>query len=119
MTMGAERFVDAVYVAVYRTAIHGVLENLAEPPGRRPRQDLVDLSSWFNGLDEDGRDRVREVVRYSVDGAVFGMLAALDGVRALGLDGELSLSVNGSEIAPDQELHATFRSLVDEELGRD
>jgi hypothetical protein len=117
--MGAERFVDAVYIAVYRGAIDGVIRLLAEPPGRSPRQDLVDLSSWFNGLDEDGRDRVREVIRYSVDDAVFGMLAALDGVRALGLNGELSLSVNGSEIAPDQDLHDMFRSLVDEELGRD
>ena len=117
--MGARSFIDSVYTAVYRTAIDGVLRHLAHPPGRRPRQDLVDLSSWFNGLDEDGQDRVREVVRLSVDQAVFGMLAGLDGSRNLNLDGQLSLSVNGSEVAPDHDLHDTFRSLVDQVAGQD
>jgi hypothetical protein len=117
--MGARTFIDAVYTAVYRTTIEGVLRLLAQPPGRRPRQDLVDLSSWFKGLDEDGRDRIAEVVRLSVDHAVFGMLAGLDGSRHLGLDGELSLSVNGSDVAPDHDLHDMFRGLVDQELGQD
>lgn len=80
----SEAFINAIHSAVYRTAIDGVLRLLESPPGRRPRPKLVDLSSWFNGLDENGRDQVRDVVRLSVDQALFGILAGIDGSRPLG-----------------------------------
>lgn len=120
MTMHSREFVDAVYAAVYRTAIEGVLRLLKQPPGRCPRQELVDLSTWYNGLDEQDQGRVSEVVRLAVDQAVFGMLAALDGARSLGGDGDLSLRCNGVELTAEHELHDLFRCRVDEdeELGR-
>jgi hypothetical protein len=84
--MQARQFVEAVYVAVYRAAIDGVGRLLIRPPGRHPRRALTELSDWYNGLDEYERGRVQEVIRLSVDQAVFGMLAALDGSRSLGPD---------------------------------
>jgi hypothetical protein len=112
-------FVDAVHAAVYRTAVDGVIRLLRQPPGRRPRQDIADLSGWFNELSEADQDSVREVVRLSVDQAVFGMLAALDGSRSLGADADLSLREGELNLTADHDLHDIFRSRVDQELGYD
>ena len=117
--MEPREFVDAVYAAVYRTAINGVVRLLVQPPGRRPRQDIADLSAWYNELSERDRDGVQEVVRLAVDQAVFGMLAALDGSRSLGTDAELSLRVGDVDLTADHDLHDLFRSRVDQELGYD
>jgi hypothetical protein len=112
-------FVDAVYAAVYRTAVDGVIRLLIRAPGRRPRQDIAELSTWYNGLGEHDRDRVQEVVRLTADQAVFGMLAALDGSRTLGRGVELSLYTDGVDLTADHALHDLFRNRVDQELGYD
>ena len=112
-------FIDAVHAAVYKTAIDGVIRLLGQPPGRRPRRNLSELSSWYNGLDVPDRDRVQAVVRLAVDQAVFGMLAALDGSRTLGQDAEISLQSGGADLAAGHELHDLFRERVDHELGYD
>lgn len=117
--MPPREFIDVVYTAVYRTAIDGVVRLLAQPPGRRPRSDIVELSAWYNGLSDHERDRVQEVVRLSVDQAVFGMLATLDGSRSLGGDAEMSLQSGGVDLKADHELHDLFRERVDQELGYD
>jgi hypothetical protein len=117
--MRARDFIEAVYAGVYRTAIDGVIRLLVQPPGRRPRRHITDLSAWYNGLAEHDQDRVQEVVRLSVDQAVFGMLAALDGSRSLGQDAEMSLRSGDAALAPDHGLHDLFRSRIDEELGDD
>jgi hypothetical protein len=109
-------FIDAVHAAVYKTAIDGVIRLLVQPPGRRPRPDIVDLSIWYNELSEGQQSHVRDVVRLTADQAVFGMLAALDGVRSLGPDARLSLSSDGTDLIASHELHDLFRYRVDQEL---
>ena len=117
--MRTHEFVEAVYAAVYRTAIDGVIRLLAQPPGQHPSPVLSEISNWYNSLDENERDRVREIVRLSVDQAVFGMLASLDGSRSLGQNSELSLGADGKDLTADHDLHDLFRELVDQELGYD
>jgi hypothetical protein len=117
--MNPHEFVEAVYAAVYRTAIDGVLRILAHPPGRRPRQDVADLSAWFNRLSEEDKDCVRGVVRLAVDQTVFGMLAVLDGVRSVGLATDLELRGDGVDLVAEHDLHDLFRNRVDQELGYD
>jgi hypothetical protein len=119
MTVRPHEFIDAVYVAVYRTAIDGVLRLLAQPPGRRPRPDLAELSTWFNDLNETDRHRVEGAVRLAVDQAVFGMLAGLDGSRSLGKAADLSLRSDGVDLTAEHDLHDLFRSVVDQALGYD
>jgi hypothetical protein len=115
--MDAGDFVEAVHKAVYHTAINGVLRVLKEPPGRRPRGRLVVASRWFNSLTEDQRTQVEEVVRLSVDHAVFGLLACLDGAQALKRGGaQVELTVDGDAVSQRHDLHSQFRSLVDAEL---
>jgi hypothetical protein len=117
--MQASEFVDAVYLAVYRTTIDGVTRLLAQPPGRRPRRDIAQLSAWYNNLSERDRDRVQDAVRLAVDQAVFGMLAALDGARSLGQHNELTVRDGDVDITADHDLHDLFRYRVDRELGYD
>ena len=115
--MRAEDFISAVYTAVYKTTIDGIIGILARPPGRRPRPMLSELSNWHNGLDESERNYVKEIVRLSVDHAVFGMLAALDGARTLGQDSEFMLQADGENLTESHDLHDLFRNYVDQELG--
>lgn len=118
--MDKDDFIDAVYLAVYRTTVDAVMQLLSDPPGRRPRPDVAALSAWYNSSDESTQGGVREAVRLSVEQAVFGMLAALDGARALGTNVEVSLSDGaGNELTADHDLHDLFRSLVDSDLGRE
>jgi hypothetical protein len=112
-------FIDAVYAAVYKTAIDGVIRLLVQPPGRRPRSDIVNLSSWYNGLNDDQQNLVQDVVRLTADQAVFGMLAALDGARSLGPDARLILNSDGTDLTAPHELHDLFRDRVDQELEYD
>ena len=119
MKMRPNEFIDGVYQAVYRTAINGVMKIVKQPPGRRPRADLTALSEWFNALDEIGQERVHELVRLSVDQAVFGVLATIDGARALPGGADVRLIEGENDLGAERNLHDLFRSRVDHELGYD
>jgi hypothetical protein len=79
--MDASKFVEIVKRSVCDTAVRDTLSNLEHPPGRRPPEDLVSRSNWFQALDESQKTIVKEIVRSSVENAVFGFLSVLDGVR--------------------------------------
>ena len=117
--MNADEFVDAVHVAVYKSAINAVLRALTNPPGRSPRPHLVELSSWFNGLSDDDKAQLRGVVRLAVDQAVFGMMAMLDGERTIdNAHTELYLRTGDGTLLNEQhDLHELFQISVDHELG--
>lgn len=81
--MNAEDFIDVVHSGAQEVATRSVISVLEDPPGRRPDPKLVVLSRWFNTLSEDDKQRVREVAAMASHDAVFGILAMLDGVRAI------------------------------------
>jgi hypothetical protein len=117
--MNAEEFVGGVHAAAYRNAISGVLKQLANPAGRRPRKDVVELSKWFNQLTGEGRERVEGTVRRAVYQAIFDMLAVLDGVSAIDEDHtDLYLRTgDGTLLNEHHDLHELFQISVDHELG--
>jgi len=119
--MNSEEFVQGIYASVYKTSIEAVIKTIADPPGRRPRRDLVELSSWYNGLSDADKSQVRGVVRRAVDQAIFGMLAVLDGVRVIDdRHTDLYLRTGDGTLLNDpseNELHALFQITVDHELG--
>lgn len=118
--MDSHGFVDGVVAAVYRTSINTVTSLLRSPPGRSPRQDLVILSAWFNALEEPEAEQVKQVIRLAVDQSIFGLLAVLDGARAIDREGtELTLHGGGTHLNADGDFHDQFRALVDQELGFD
>jgi hypothetical protein len=119
--MNSEEFVEGIYAAVYKTSIEAVIKTIADPPGRRPRRDLVELSSWYNGLSDADKSHVRAVVRRAADQAIFGMLCVLDGVRVIDdPHTDLYLRTGDGTLLNDpseNELHALFQTAVDHELG--
>jgi hypothetical protein len=117
--VNAEEFVKGLQLVVYRRVVEDVPRIMANPPGRRPREELVQLSSWFNSLGDEDKERVKGVVRLTADHAVFDVLAVLDGVRMLD-DNHTELHLrtgDGVLLNEDHELHEIFRSVVDKEIG--
>jgi len=81
--MNASEFVEIVKQSVCEAAIRDTLSNLEHPPGRRPPEDLLARSKWYMALDQRQRSVVQDIVRSSVENAVFGFLSVLDGVRSI------------------------------------
>lgn len=81
--MNSEEFIDAIKLAVRDSAVTGTLSLLQKPPGRTPRQDLLEMSEWFNSLSNEDKSMLARVLRLNADGAVFGFLAVLDGERII------------------------------------
>lgn len=90
---------------------------LSNPPGRRPRPQLTELSAWVNQLGGTDRDRLEGVVRLAIDHAVFGVMAVLDGVRVIdNQHTEFYLRTgDGSLLNEEHDLHDIFRSAVDQD----
>jgi hypothetical protein len=81
--MDTDTFVGVVKTEVHDSGVREVLEILERPPGRKPHERLVELSEWFRALPPLDRERVRWIVELAVHSGVFGLLAVLDGVRAI------------------------------------
>jgi hypothetical protein len=117
--MNADDFIEGVRMAVYHAAIDGVLKQLAKPSGRNPRADLAELSTWFNELVDQDKDRVASVVERAAAQSVFGMMAVLDGVRVV--DDEHTdfylRTGSGVLINEERDLHELFQICVDRECG--
>jgi hypothetical protein len=115
--MTDEEFVRALIIAVHDASIEGIMEGLASPLGRRPHPGRLRLSEWFNALGDADQKNVEGVVADAVDGAIFGFLCVLDGVRAIedvGEKGSLELwYVRDGErtlLNQDQVLHDVNRA---------
>jgi hypothetical protein len=113
--MQSEEFVRAVVEAVYQSTARGVTRFLEQPPGRKPRADLLEMSEWYNSLDSKAKLHLARAVKLSADQATFGLLAVIDGVRAIDdQQSSVELFVDGIRVGVDEYLHDIFRSLVDE-----
>src|SRR2546427_7081956 len=117
--MDAEEFVTALKLYVSDSEATNLAANLRQPPGRRPHATLVRLSTWFNQLVSEDQSFVTELIRAGAEGAIFGVLCVLDGVRAVE-DGpekgtfELYYVKNGERILlspPNDSFHDLFQSL--------
>jgi len=99
--MEGSEFVEAVKRYVRDQSIEDNLDLFSDPPGRAPKTELVQLSKWYNALDDNGKEMVRRVVRESVDAGLFSLFCVLDGVRTIedrDPKGEFKLYyVNGEE----------------------
>ena len=116
--MDSREFVDVLTIVVRDSAVSDTLDVLQKPPGRRPEQERLKRSAWYNSLDKDQQGIVAHIIKDAVDSAVFGLLCVLDGVRAME-DGpdkgrfELRYVKGGVTVlnAPDGEmLHDIFNS---------
>lgn len=100
--MDQNEFIDAIKLVVEESSINDIIAILNKPPGRKPSGDLLELSQWYNKLNESDRRFVQRIISKSVFTSIFGFLCVLDGVRAFenGDKGELKLyyEKNGSSL---------------------
>ena len=81
--MDGKDFVRAIKELVKNSAVTTTIKNLESPPGRKPSEELVTLSSWYKQLDDTNKGMVKRVLDVVTDSSVFGFLAVLDGVRVI------------------------------------
>ncbi|WP_024296691.1 hypothetical protein [Methylomicrobium lacus] len=96
--MDKVEFIKRVKQVVATGAIKGTLDNLNNPPGRKPDSQLLIQSSWFKELNDTDREIVSKLISEAVHEAVFGFLCVLDDVRSINGSGEsnnLQLLHNG------------------------
>ena len=120
--MNQEEFIRIIKIAVEQPSIDGVVSNLKQPPGKQPEQSLVQLSVWFNQLNDVEKGQVKNIIKMAVNHSIFGFLCVLDGVRSIretndGIDPVLKLIYDDSEKEivlndPEQDfLHDIYRAL--------
>lgn len=111
-------FVQALKEYCRDAAVQDCVESFHSPPGRKPREDLVRLSKWFNALPASDREFVVRAMREASDATLFGVLCVIDGVRPIEPQGEksefrLSAVRDGTEspISPNETyLHDLLRA---------
>ena len=114
-------FVKAIKENVRDSAISSTVKNLTKPTGRRPSQDFMLLSQWFNGLAESDKEILTKAIARAVDQSVFGFFAVIDGVRTVedSLDkGKFELFYTNNSIRrllndeQDEYLHDIYKQLI-------
>ncbi|MFD2036345.1 hypothetical protein ACFSKL_16190 [Belliella marina] len=81
--MKSEEFIKKIKTVVSEATISDVLENLESPAGRNPNKELLDVSNWYNSLDQLNKFYIRRIIETSVDTSVFGFLCVLDEIRTV------------------------------------
>jgi hypothetical protein len=120
--MNNVEFIKAIKALVRDGAISDIIENLEDPPGRRPAKELVEVSNWYNEMGESDKLLVRTTISMAVDTAIFGMLAVIDGVRILEdlSNGSFKLNYEGNgkteclNNQDDEFLHDMFQQEISE-----
>lgn len=114
-----ERFINRIYQQISVEGIDSIVSILTEPPGRNPKQELKELSEYFNNKSEDEREIIRKIIALSINAAVFDMLCIFDKVNKLDEhidDIKLSASSNNQEILLNdlnkQDLHDLFNIAI-------
>ena len=100
--MTPDEFISLIKIAVEAGAKEGVIENLQEPPGRKPDAELLKNSEWYISQDKEGKERIESIISDTVSETIFGFLSVLDGVRSISNEGatnslELHLIENGNK----------------------
>ena len=117
--MNSEKFVEIIRKVLVNDSETSVISNLEEPPGRKPSQELVEMSNRYNQLNENDKTAVGKIIKESVETAIFGFLCILDGVSAIENEnkGELKLYYENKDVQvllndPDEEfLHDIFNAV--------
>jgi len=81
-------FIAVIGDVVSASAIEDTIDNLKSPPGRKPDENLVKQSAWFNSLSDSDKDMVKSIISDAVNESVFGFLCVLDGVRSISDSGD-------------------------------
>jgi|HubBroStandDraft_6_1064221.scaffolds.fasta_scaffold281041_2 hypothetical protein len=81
--MTPEEFVNVLRLVALDQVIESTISTIERPPGRGPRQELVELRDWYKGLAEHDHSHVRQVAALAAHAALHRVLSVLDGVVAV------------------------------------
>ena len=88
--MQSDDFVRALKQGCRDGVVQDCVESFRQPPGRKPRSELVRISQWFNSLSSTDRELVVAAMREAADATLFGVLCVIDGVRPIEAETEKS-----------------------------
>ncbi len=120
--MTKNEFVETIKKVVADGAYKSVELNLTTPPGRKPSMHLVEMSAWFNELNNQDKEFVRKIIKEAVAITVFSFLCVLDGVSAIEdntdkgdlkhyyQNGIRTVLLNNPE---EEDLHDIFKALIE------
>jgi hypothetical protein len=80
--MDKNEFVDAIKV-IEASALDGLEKGLISPPGRKPSADLMAVSTFYNGLNDEGRAILMKLAKLASGQATNNMLSIIDGNVAI------------------------------------
>ncbi|MES1225251.1 MAG: hypothetical protein ABUT20_57750 [Bacteroidota bacterium] len=81
--MDANEFIGIIREIVVNDSVRFLQSNLIKPPGRKPSEKLLAMSTWYNNLNDGDKSVVIQIINKSVEMGVFEFLCVLDGVRAI------------------------------------
>ncbi|MFO1173188.1 MAG: hypothetical protein U1E49_19750 [Hyphomicrobiaceae bacterium] len=81
--MTQEEFITRLIEDVKNVAVSGFLDGLKKPAGKRPSDDLMRQSKFFNGLSAGEKGVVQEIVDGAASLCLFRLLCIIDGVASL------------------------------------
>jgi hypothetical protein len=61
--MNAEQFIDVIKEVISEGSVKGVQSILVKPPGRKPSENLVAISEWYNNLNDGSKSMVIRIIR--------------------------------------------------------
>ena len=88
--MDKEEFIKLIKSEVSDSSIESTIENLIDPPGRKPSAELLAQSEFYKSLSIENKEIINKIISEAVSEAVFGFLCVLDGVRSISKAGELN-----------------------------
>lgn len=109
--MNNEEFIRIIKIVVRTASVDGLIKILKKPPGRKLSVAEQERSQWFNSLSEKDRVYLDSIIIEAVDEAIFGLLAVIDGVRAIensSKKGRLELKYIGEEEEVLNDPQGTF-----------
>lgn len=81
--MNKEKFIDKIIISVRDGNISDIEDDLIKPAGRSPARSLLEMSTWYNNLNQHDQNMLKKVVTKAIDESIFGFLCILDGVRSV------------------------------------
>ena len=112
--MNNSEFITVIEDVVSTSAIEDTIDNLESPPGRKPDENLVKQSAWFNSLSDSDKNMVKSIISDAVNESVFGFLCVLDGVRSISDDSNKLKLTHGDTLLNDIEnqcLHDLYKNV--------
>jgi hypothetical protein len=81
--MNSEQFIDLIRELTIDDSVRIVQSNLIKPPGRNPSDISLNMSKWYNNLDDKDKAILIQIIKKSVRTGVFEFLCILDGAIAI------------------------------------